>query len=140
MNKRIIPALMSGLLILASCFSPIVALQPVYETKKTQYINWNKIVRHTINTPLALVTFSAFSFGTAFIPAGTLIWVLGNMCLVMNHNSAQMDPDTSVIEKYLFEVETSRMLLAGMASHATGCHYHNYYTLKSLKTALDSVK
>ena len=114
MNKRLIFTLMSLLLANAS-FAPILAAN-----YKDEQINWDKIAHHAINTPVEIIKCGAFGFGTAFMPAGTIVFTAGYIYIFLAGNFEKQAQGTSESEKNFIDLKTFLKAGIGIASHLAG--------------------
>src|ERR1700679_3450362 len=100
MNKRLVSIFMSGLLILGTCFLPVIA------SEKSYAINLDKIATHTINTAKGMVMWGGASFGLAFMPAGTIIFTMGSSAILLCNELIKLNPSLSEMERSFYDVET----------------------------------
>jgi len=134
--------LMSGLLILTSCFSPVLAAKTGYKSDYNDYnnetsyvINLDKIASHTVGTAKGMIIWGAGSFGLAFIPTGTSIFAIGTTFILLGNELAKAGY-MSETERSWRDLETTLVIGAGVAGHAAGW----YCLIKLAQAALEAVK
>ena len=128
--------LMSGLLILVSCFSTVLASEISHTNEKSYAINLDKVATHVINTAKNMITWGGASFGLAFMPTGTPIFAMGTTFILFGNELIKIRPGVSETERFLRDFETLLVIGSGIAGHAAGC----YCLIKLIQTTLEAVK
>ena len=135
MTKKLMLTLMSGLLILTSCFSTVLASEISHTNEKSYAINLDKVATHVTNTAKNMITWGGASFGLAFMPAGTPLFAVGHIYIWLRNDFNKMTSSMSETEKSWRDLETGLIVGAGLAGHVAGW----YLLLKAVKMAIDSL-